>query len=71
MLIFFYNGKLEWQYDFCNDTIIEKKEKILVEPFLYPAVLIDYIKYTKLLNFEDNPNYLYLINMFKKEMEKL
>ena len=71
MLIFFYNGKLEWQYDFCNDTIIEKKEKILVEPFLYPAVLIDYIKYTRLLNFEDNPNYLYLINMFKKEMEKL
>jgi casein kinase I family protein HRR25 len=73
MLIFFCNGKLEWQYDFCNDTIIEKKEKILVDNSLslYPAVLIDYIKYTRLLNFEDSPDYLYLINMFKKEMEKL
>ena len=34
-----------------------------------PLVLINYIKHIKSLNFEDCPDYLYLINMFKSEIE--
>lgn len=70
MLIFFYHGKLDWQYDFSNDTIIKKKEAILKNNKL-PSVLIDYMRYIKSLDFEDCPEYLDLINMFKREIEKI
>jgi len=70
MLIFFYSGKLDWQYDYSTDSIIKKKEEI-INSINIPIVLINYIKHIKTLCFEDCPSYLDLINMFKRELDKL
>jgi casein kinase I family protein HRR25 len=70
MLVFFYYGKLEWQCDFSNENIIIQKEKLTTHKEM-PSVLIDYIKYTRSLYFEETPDYLKIINMFKSEIEKL
>jgi serine/threonine protein kinase len=70
MLIFFYEGHLNWQHEFCNDTIIKKKEEILNNVSL-PVILVNYMNYIRSLSFEDSPEYLYLINIFKSEIEKL
>ena len=70
MLVFFYYGKLDWQCDFSNESIIIQKEKLITHKEM-PSVLIDYIKYTRSLYFEETPDYLKIINMFKSEIEKL
>jgi casein kinase I family protein HRR25 len=70
MLIFFSEGKLDWQYDFCNDIIIKKKENLQINSLLSPS-LIEFIKYIKTLAFDETPDYLKLINMFKREIDNL
>ena len=68
MLIYFYLGSLPWQNELDNNKIIDLKDNIINNDKV-PHVLIDYIKYTLCLNFEEKPNYSLIINNFKREIK--
>jgi len=73
ILLYLYSGKLEWQNIFLtnfiekNRVICDLKERIFESPNIkqLPNVLIEYLKYVKELQFEETPDYLFLINKFK------
>ena len=74
MLIFLYKRTLPWDFDISNfDNNIFIKMRNLKENngegSLFknlPKEMIEYIKYTRNLKFEENPNYSYLRNLFLK-----
>ena len=77
MLIYFYLGSLSWQdiseithKGDINETIKNLKLTIIERSNL-PEVLISYIKYIKSLRFDETPNYYFIIDNFKKEIEIL
>jgi len=75
MLTYFYMGRLDWQHinDASNNNdknIVYLKENILKNR-LIPEIFLDYINYVKGLNFEETPDYLTLINWFKREIISL
>lgn len=74
MLIYFYKGFLPWQtfdYENTNDKIIQLKEHIIEEELYIPRVLSNYIKYVRSLEFTEAPNYTFIIESFKKELENI
>jgi len=74
MLIYFYLGTLSWQdiseltHNDINETIKYLKTTI-IEKSNIPEVLINYIKYVRSLEFEENPNYFLIMDNFKREIE--
>ena len=75
MLIYFYLGCLSWQdiselthKGDINDTIKNLKLTVIERGNL-PEVLTRYIKYIGNLRFEESPNYNFIIDNFKKEIE--
>ena len=70
ILLYLYSGELEWQNVNLtnvfekNKMICELKEIIFDTPRV-PTVLIDYFNYVKSLQFEETPDYLFLINKLK------
>jgi serine/threonine protein kinase len=77
MMIYFYLGSLSWRdisnlnsSDDVNEKIKEIKNSIINESKL-PNVLINYIKYVKSLEFKERPNYNFIINDFKKEIDSI
>lgn len=71
MLIYFYMGTLDWQnIESSSDKIIKMKETIGDNTDV-PKILIDYLNYVKNLIFEEKPDYLTIINNFKREIEIL
>lgn len=71
MLIYFYLGSLEWQQQETPNTkerIIYLKQFITETPHL-PEVLSIYMKYVRSLAFEETPDYTFIINLFKRELE--
>jgi serine/threonine protein kinase len=77
MLIYFYLGSLLWQdiseiihKGDINETIKNLKLTVIERSNL-PEVLIRYIKYINSLRFEETPNYYFIIDNFKKEIELL
>jgi serine/threonine protein kinase len=74
MLIYFYLGKLQWQNVVKNENInedIKKLKQKTIQDNNMPDVLINYMKYVMLLEFEEKPNYNLIINNFIKELEIL
>jgi serine/threonine protein kinase len=76
MLLYFFIGKLEWQnigscktFEEKNAIFISMKENIIYNKNA-PAVLVDYIKYVRQLSFDETPDYLTLIESFKREIAK-
>ena len=75
MLIYFYLGSLAWQdiseikdnMDI-NEKIIILKETIVDRGGL-PNVLTNFLKYSRELVFDENPNYSLIIDNFKREIE--
>lgn len=68
-------GYLEWQTitPTTKDDItriLYLKESILFSDII-PCVLLNFLKYVKRLNFEDTPDYLTLIDEFKREIISL
>ena len=74
LLIYLFKGYLPWESlspNFNREEFIKLlylkendiKSKLLTN---LPEEIIDYIKYTKKLEFEQNPNYLYLRSLFQK-----
>ena len=75
LLLYFYFGTLTWQNillleENSNDKIKYLKMQIIENNNL-PSVLINYIKYTRKLNFEEKPNYELIIDTFNSEIEIL
>ena len=75
LLLYFYFGTLPWQNillleENSNDKIKYLKMQI-IENNKLPSVLINYMKYTRKLNFEEKPNYELIIDTFKSEIEIL
>ena len=77
VLMYFLKGSLPWQglkVDRREDRykkIYEKKKATSPEELCagYPPELAEYVRYTRNLEFEQNPDYLYLRNLFKRILE--
>jgi len=67
MLVYFYLGNLPWQNIEEDEKIKKLKEKIINNVNL-PDVLVNYIKYVRLLDFNETPNYYLIIENFKNEI---
>ena len=70
MLIYFYQGFLDWQKIENVKLIIQMKEQI-VDNDKIPIVLRDFLRIVRLLGFKEIPDYNSLINLFKREVEKI
>ena len=80
MLIYLYKGKLPWQNMKLKDKNIKRRylEMLYLKKFTTPEKLCtglppefaEYIKYSKDLSFEQDPDYEYLRNLFKSVLLK-
>lgn len=70
MLIYFYQGFLEWQKIEDVQDIIKAKQEIFNDEKI-PTVLRNFIKEVRQLGFKEIPNYNSLISLFKRELENL
>jgi len=70
MLIYFYTGMLPWNTIQDDEIIITLKNEILNHNN-YPLVLLDFLKYTRSMEYEEKPNYYLIIDNFKREIEIL
>lgn len=75
MLIYFYLGYLSWQQisEITDKVEINEKIKYLKKKTIdtegLPSVLINFLKYSISLEFEETPNYYLIIDSFKKEID--
>jgi casein kinase I family protein HRR25 len=74
MLIYFYLGCLSWhdisEIGNTNENIKNLKEKIINGAGL-PDILVNLIKYSRQIRFDEKPNYFFIIDNFKREIELL
>jgi serine/threonine protein kinase len=66
MLIYFYQGELEWQKTEDVGAIIQMKKDI-VNNEKVPSVLRDFLKCVSNMGFKEQPNYNSLISLLKRE----
>lgn len=70
MLIYFYMGFLPWNNVSDEELIIKLKNDIL-KIDKCPLVLLDFLKYSRSMEYEEKPNYYLIIDNFKREIEIL
>jgi casein kinase I family protein HRR25 len=70
MLIYFNKGFLPWNNETDENIIINLKRDI-INSTKYPAVIIDFLRYVRSMEYEENPNYHLIIDNFKREIEIL
>lgn len=70
MLLYFISEKLPWNNDNDENVIIKKKIEI-IDNTVYPYILLDLLRYTRSLEYEEKPNYYLIIDKFKREIELL
>jgi serine/threonine protein kinase len=70
MLIYFYMGVLPWNSVSDEQTIMDLKKQILKNDKC-PSVLLDFLKYSRTMEYEEKPNYYLIIDNFKREIEIL
>jgi len=70
MLIYFSLGGLTWRETINEDDIKNQKMKIIFNTEV-PSILIEYINYTRGLEFKETPNYEMLKNIFNRGIELL
>ena len=68
MLIYFYQGFLDWQKTEDVKLIIQMKQQV-VDNVKIPIVLRNFLKRVRLLTFKEMPDYNSLINLLKREVE--
>jgi casein kinase I family protein HRR25 len=69
MLIYFYLGHLAWQETLNTKERIMYLKQFVTESDQLPEVLTVYMKYVRNLAFEETPDYTFIINLFKRELE--
>ena len=71
MMLYFYLGELSWQHliEGSNEDIKYMKKNLKLESI--PEVLVNYIKYVKNMEFNENPNYYLIIDNFKRSIEDI
>jgi len=72
ILLYLCSGSLPW------NNLSNEKEIILLKYYIicdnkykYPLLLIDFLKYVRLMKFEETPNYYLIIDKFQRELELL
>jgi serine/threonine protein kinase len=70
MLLYFYTGILPWTTILIEEEIISLKRDMIYNK-TYPSILLDLLKYSRILEYEETPNYNVIIENFKKEIEIL
>ena len=69
MLIYFYSGFLPWQLlEYDNNENFKFLKKDIVNDDTLPKILTNYIKYIRGLDFIEKPNYISIIDSFKREI---
>jgi hypothetical protein len=67
MLIYFYQGFLDWQKTEDIKLIIQMKQQA-VDNEKIPIVLRDFLRSVRLLDFKEIPEYNSLISLLKREL---
>ena len=62
MLIYLFMGKLEWEH-ITDNNIIKNMKYNIFENTQIPLVLLEYIKYIKNMEFNENPDYNRIISL--------
>jgi casein kinase 1 len=70
-LVYLYLGKLKWQQETYTIGEIKQLKIELFDDTRLPHILLDYIKYTRSLEFKENPDYDKIINDFRMEIDIL
>ena len=70
MLIYFYMGFLPWNNVLDEEIIINFKNEILKNDKC-PLVILEFLRYSRSLEYEEKPNYYLIIDNFKREIEIL
>jgi serine/threonine protein kinase len=70
MLLYFYSGYLPWNHIDDDESIVLLKQDIINNQS-YPSVILDFLKYIKLIKYDEKPNYYLIIDSFKKNIELL
>lgn len=70
MLIYLNFGGLPWN-NTSDEEIIIKLKKDMLKDNRYPVILLDLLKYSRTMEYEEKPNYYLIIDNFKKELEIL
>jgi len=70
MLLYFLSDNLLWNNERDESVIIKKKIEI-IDNNSYPSVILNFIIYSRSLEYEETPNYYLIIDSFKKEIELL
>jgi len=68
MLIYFYQGFLDWQKTADIKLIIQMKQQV-VDNEKIPIVLRDFLRSVRTLGFKEMPDYNTLISLLKRELE--
>lgn len=69
MLIYFYLGFLPWQEIKGDINIIKKMKQVITEKHDIPLVIINFIKYIRILEYDETPNYFLIMDNFMRELE--
>ena len=70
ILIYFYMGFLPWNNISDEEKIIDFKNDILKDN-KYPFILLEFLRYSRTMEYEEKPNYYLIIDNFKREIELL
>ena len=68
MLIYFYLGFLPWQEIKGDINIIKKMKQVITEKHDIPLVIINFIKYIRILEYDETPNYFLIMDNFMREL---
>jgi serine/threonine protein kinase len=73
ILLFLYNGFLEWNHINDEKQILSIKENIIYKKndIKYPDVLLDFIKYVRFIKYNEQPNYYFIMERFTEKINKL
>lgn len=64
ILIYIYFGKLEWENELDMDKIIKMKQNIIYNPNI-PQYLLQMLSYVRTIEFNERPNYFYLMGFLQ------
>ncbi len=70
MLMYFYTGWLPWNNKLNDFEIIDLKINVATSE-RYPIILLELLKHARELEYDQPPNYNYIIDKFQREIEML